>query len=73
MSEIEQHRWTVLYHTALLELDLSRLPERIREAQVAIQERLQELHTQEGSMALEERRAMYDALHNLRVLSKTES
>lgn len=69
----EQDRWTVLYHTALLELDLSRLPERIREAQVAIQERLRELNNQEGSTALEERRAMYDALHNLRVLAKTES
>jgi len=68
MSEREQHRWVALYRSALLELDHSRLPGRIRDARETMEKRLQEL--QQRPNASEELRALNDALHNLRVLAK---
>lgn len=69
MAEPGQHRWVVLYQSALLELDRSKILERIRKAEEAIQERLQETTT--GiTLTAAERMQIHDALRNLRVLAK---
>jgi hypothetical protein len=74
MDEEQEQRWVELYRTALLELDCTMLPERIRYAHDAIQKRLAKLATNgTGKSALAEQRALEDALRNLRILAKTET
>lgn len=65
-----EHAWVALYRGALLELDLEKLPEKIAVATSAMEERLLALdQMQEGR---EERRALQDALRNLRLLRRSE-
>jgi len=59
-------QWGELYQSALLELDHVQLAKYLEAADIAIAERLQSLSTDPGGS--EERRAIYDALQNLRVL-----
>jgi len=72
MNEREEHRWIVLYRTALLELDASKLVERIHEAREAIRERLAG-SSGHGTISLEERGQLEDALHSLRALENMET
>jgi PAS domain S-box-containing protein len=65
-SELLQ--WVQLYQSALLELDHVQLAKCIEAADIAIAERLRALSTEPG--ASEERRAISDALQNLRVLGQ---
>jgi len=73
MNDREEHRWIVLYRTALLELDAVKLAERIREAREAIREKLEGASRNGGSISLEERGLLEDALHNLRALEDMET
>jgi len=70
MVEHEAQRWAVLYRAALLELDRSKLPQRIREANEAIQQQLQGLRQSGAVKNSSEQQALEDALHNLRVLAR---
>jgi predicted transposase YdaD len=54
--------WKRLYQAALLEVDLTSLPQRIEEAKAAIARRVADL---EGQDALEERLAMLETLNDL--------
>ena len=69
MSQQEQ-TWVGLYRSAILELDLEKLPERIGIARSAIEERLQALAG--SKVSLEERQALHDARRNLRLLERNE-
>lgn len=69
MSNMQSDGWQDLYRFALLETDLNKLQERVRQAREAIQLRLQELANQPGNR--EERLAMEDALSNLRAISRS--
>lgn len=60
-------RWVDLYHSAILEVDYQKLPERVRLAEDAIEARAQVLAT---SGSVEELRAIQDARQNLRLLQK---
>jgi hypothetical protein len=73
MNDREEHRWIVLYRTALLELDAVKLAERIREAREAIREKLEGASRNGGTISLEERGLLEDALHNLRALEDMET
>jgi hypothetical protein len=70
MSDVRHENWKTLYDAALLELDQERLPSRIRLAEEAIQRRLAFLSGSSDYHA--ERRAIEDAMQNLRVLRQTE-
>lgn len=59
--------WTQLYHAALLELDPTKLPERIKVAQQAVEARISLVIRQPNSQEL---RALEDALRNLRSLGR---
>jgi hypothetical protein len=59
--------WRVLYQTAMLELDDSKMPQRIFEARHAIFDRAEDLLTASPS---DERGALNDALQALRILEK---
>jgi hypothetical protein len=59
--------WKPLYKAALLETDLSKLPQRISAARSAILDRIEESFTHS---LLGEHRAMDDALRNLRRLAQ---
>jgi hypothetical protein len=60
--------WADLYRAGLLEIDRSKLPNRIAEAEKAIRERLWQLGSSEDRR--EERQALLDALRNLEVLRR---
>jgi len=66
-----KYSWQELYETALLELHLEALPQRIGEAEKAIQQRIAELRRNDSSSA-EECHALDDALRMLRFLASTE-
>lgn len=70
MSDVRHENWKTLYYAALLELDRERLPSRIRLAEETIQRRLGFLGGSSDHHA--ERRAIEDAMQNLRVLRQTE-
>ena len=63
-SDDRQTGWVDLYHSALLEVDYQKLPERVKRAEDAINVLL----TRSGNS--EEMSAIRDALRNLRVLQK---
>jgi len=71
MTETNRQPWTDLYEHALLELDVSKLPQSIRVAEAAIGGRLYDLRHDSDHHA--ERRSMDDALRTLRILRRTES
>jgi hypothetical protein len=60
-------KWKQLYAAAMLELDSTKLPQRIAEAYQAILNRVEDLHMRspEG-----EQHALNDAVRNLRILRK---
>jgi hypothetical protein len=58
--------WQVAYQSALLEVDLQKLPERVKAAEAAIFLRLQVLA--DSSDGHVERQAIEDAMHALRFL-----
>ena len=58
--------WTELYQLAVLELDPTRLTQRISDARNAIVDRVEETHTK--PLPYEERQQLTDALNGLRVL-----
>ena len=70
MANFEREHWETLYSAALLELDRGKLPQVLRIAQDALRDRLAYLN--QGSDHAEERRAIADALQNLRVLRESE-
>ena len=68
MSDNDQKTWVELYHSALLESDGSKLPEKIEAAHSAIQQRINELLLQKA--VGEEHLALDDALSSLRALKR---
>jgi uncharacterized protein HemX len=64
--------WRDLYQTAMLELDASQLESRIDVAIATILLRMEELDHSDGSFG-DERRAIADALTNLKTLKRIES
>jgi hypothetical protein len=60
-------KWKQLYAAAMLELDPTKLPQRIAAAYQAILERMEELHTRSSDG---EQQALNDAVRNLRILRK---
>lgn len=70
MRDPRREHWEALYRAALLELDREKLPARIRAAEDAIRLRLVSLASDSDHHG--ERRAIEDALQNLRVLRETE-
>jgi hypothetical protein len=60
-------KWKQLYAAAMLELDPTKLPQRIAEAYQAILNRVEELHTRSSDG---EQQALNDAVRNLRILRK---
>jgi PAS domain S-box-containing protein len=67
VTPLDQQSWVDLYHSALLEVDYEKLPERLQLAEKAINARLQVL-SQSGTA--KELSAIQDARQNLRVLEK---
>jgi hypothetical protein len=63
--------WQELYRTAMLELDLTKLQDRIEGAVAAIRSRLDEAAKNQVG-AGEEHQVMIDALQNLRTLQQVE-
>jgi len=59
--------WKLLYQTAILEIDSTRLPKRIAEARRAILDRAEEIQTNPTS---DERSALNNALRTLRILDE---
>jgi len=68
MSADDQKIWAELYRSALLELDRSKLPQKIETAHLAIQQRINELLQQKA--VTEEQLALEDALRGLRSLKR---
>jgi hypothetical protein len=63
--------WQELYRTAMLELDLTKLQDRIEGAVAAIRSCLDEAVKSQGSVG-EEHQVMVDALQNLHTLQQVE-
>ena len=69
MTDLQAEQdWMAHYRSAMLEIDLSVLGERIHTAEQAIEERKQQISAQPGSQR--EIQSMNDALQNLRVLKR---
>jgi PAS domain S-box-containing protein len=66
-ADEQQATWIDLYHSALLEVDYQKLPERLKLADDAIERKLQILS---ASDTHEELSAIHDARQNLRLLQK---
>jgi inhibitor of KinA sporulation pathway (predicted exonuclease) len=66
-SQSDNCDWKPLYKAALLETDVTKLPQRVTAARSAILNRIEESFTHS---LLGEHRAMDDALRNLRRLAK---
>lgn len=66
--------WRKLHQDAMLELDRTKLQERIEVAHAAMQQRMEELTMGDygNSDSLEERQSLADAMHSLRTLRKLE-
>jgi len=65
---MKQYPWFEVYRVALLELDSSKVPERIALARQTLNARLQELHPS----ATAEQQAIYDALSTLHAVEVNE-
>ena len=70
-AESESTNWRELYRDAILELNPSKLPQHIAEAERALIERGREL-VQEAGDNSEEERALEDATYFLRALRRIE-
>ena len=72
MNMTESYVWQRYYEAAILETDRSRLPKLIKDAQAAIDARVEQLHANhEGTP--DERLALADALAGLIVLRREKS
>ena len=69
-NSAERPNWRELYRAAILELDSSRLPERIVEAESVVIARARELFHQGGDNG-EETENLNDAMYALRALRST--
>jgi len=69
-NSAERPNWRELYRAAILELDSSRLPERIVEAESVVIARARELFQQGGDNG-EETENLNDAMYALRALRST--
>jgi len=69
-NSAERANWRELYRAAILELDSSRLPERIVEAESVVIARARELFHQGGDNG-EETENLNDAMYALRALRST--
>jgi hypothetical protein len=63
------YKWYETYKTAVLETDWSKMEERVRSAEAALQQRVRELSVDHGDTA-EERQALAFALSGLSSLRK---
>ena len=63
----ETRHWREFYKSAILEVDLNKLPERIAEAEKALVERARELFQKPGDN-IEEKQALDDAMYALHAL-----
>lgn len=61
--------WKALFQAAMLELDKTKLPERIRDAQQAIMNQMEEFLKKETTTP-DEHQMLYDALTSLRDLQR---
>lgn len=68
MVSDSQEEWLELYRGALMELDRTKLPEKIEVANAAIQQRIHELLSRKDSH--QEHQILEDALRNLRTLRR---
>ena len=68
-TESEGTNWRELYRAAILELDPSKLSQRIAEAETALIQRERELFQKTGGN-IEEEQALDDGMYFLRVLSR---
>ena len=64
--------WRELYRGAILELNPTKLQERIEAARAAIRRRMERLPRSHNDGTGEERQAMTDALENLQTLQRVE-
>jgi hypothetical protein len=65
----KRYSWEEIYEAAILETDFSRLPERIKAAQTAIDSRMKEMQEDhQGTPA--EHAAIQSALAGIRILNK---
>jgi hypothetical protein len=64
--------WQELFTTAMLELDPTRLEQKIKTAKVAIEERLRDLAVDVQGGRTNEARQLRDAVLSLRSIEKTE-
>src|ERR1700680_1409943 len=67
-GEVPMYGWEESYKNAMLETDRSRLPKRIKAAQVAIDQRLQEINS--GHDSREERHGILDLLAGRNLLRR---
>lgn len=65
----KRYPWEEIYEAAVLETDFSRLPERIKAAQAAIDSRMQEMQGDHNGTPAE-RAAMQSALAGIRILKR---
>lgn len=68
-AESESTNWRELYKAAILELDPSKLSQRIAEAETALIQRQRELFQETGGN-IEEEQALDDGMYFLHVLSR---
>ena len=72
MAELKvtkRYSWEEIYEAAVLETDFSRLPERIKAAQAAIDSRMQEMQGDHNGTPAE-RAAIQSALAGIRILKR---
>ena len=69
VSKVMKYSWEEIYEAAVLETDFSRLPERIKAAQAAIDSRMKQMQgDHDGTPA--ERAAIQGALTGIRILKR---
>ena len=69
LTVTRRYSWEEIYEAAILETDFSRLPERVKAAQNAIDSRMQEMQQDhQGTPA--ERAAIQSALAGIRILKR---
>ena len=69
LKVVNRYPWEAVYEAAILETELSRLPERISAAQAAINSRIEQMQ-QDHQGTPEERDAIASALAGIRILKK---
>ena len=70
--DYDQEKWVAVYKSAVLELERSLIAGRISDARAEIVKRIEALRSIPGLHG-EERQAIEDAIHNLRVLEREDA